>query len=288
MTNALKRILNIAGGALGLAGVIFVIFRLFNYASEINFFRFDGWHWFMIFVLIIVYGAANTLLARGWWKLLCFLRASAGWGWTWRIYGLSQIAKYVPGNIFHLAGRQAMGMAEGLPGWILAKSTLWELGLVSLAGVIFVFLSGKFLMPVLPFFVPLLAFAGAFFLVEVVIGRWLGSNVASAFAWQVAFLMISGLVFISVLVMIMPQAMDPILLPGLCGAYVIAWFAGFVTPGAPAGVGIRELALLFLLKGYVAESDLLLAVVIGRMVTVVGDLSYFCAASLMDFRNSFS
>lgn len=113
-------------------------------------------------------------------------------------------------------------------------------------------------------------------------------KMASAFAWQVAFLIISGLVFLGVLVMITPQTMDPILLLGLCGAYVIAWFAGFVTPGAPAGVGVRELALLFLLKGYVAEADLLLAVVIGRMVTVVGDLSYFCAASLMGFRKSLS
>lgn len=288
MTNALKSILNIAGGVLGLVGVVFVILRLFNYTSEINFSRFDGWYWFMIFVLIIVYGAANTLLARAWWKLLCFLQASARWDRSWRIYGISQISKYVPGNIFHLAGRQAMGMAEGLPGWILAKSTLWELGLVSLAGVIFVFLSGKFLMPVLPFYVPLLAFVGAFLLADVAIGHWFGSKVASAFAWQVAFLIISGLVFLGVLVMITPQTMDPILLPGLCGAYVIAWFAGFVTPGAPAGVGVRELALLFLLKGYVAEADLLLAVVIGRMVTVVGDLSYFCAASLMGFRKSLS
>jgi len=45
-------------------------------------------------------------------------------------------------------------------------------------------------------------------------------------------------------------------------------------PGAPAGVGVRELVLLFLLKNVVAEAELLLAVVLGRLVTVMGDLLF--------------
>jgi glycosyltransferase 2 family protein len=39
--------------------------------------------------------------------------------------------------------------------------------------------------------------------------------------------------------------------------------------------------LLLLLKGIVAEMDLLLAVLLGRLVTVVGDLLFFVAASLI-------
>jgi hypothetical protein len=31
------------------------------------------------------------------------------------------------------------------------------------------------------------------------------------------------------------------------GSYVIAWLAGFVTPGAPAGIGVREAVLVILL-----------------------------------------
>lgn len=279
----LKRILNFTGGALGLAGVVFVILRLFDYVAEIDLSRFTGWTWFMILVLILIYGAANMLLARAWWQLLRFLQANAGWGWAWRTYGVCMLAKYVPGNIFHLAGRQAMGMAAGFPGWMLAKASLWELGLITLAGAIFFFLSSHLLLSTMPFFVALLAFAGAFFLAEVMLGRWLGSSVAGAFAWQVAFLIVSGLVFLGILALTESQVLDPILLPGLCGAYVVAWLAGLVTPGAPAGVGVRELVLFFLLKGYVAETDLLLAVVVARMVTVAGDLGFFGVASLMGF-----
>ena len=38
---------------------------------------------------------------------------------------------------------------------------------------------------------------------------------------------------------------------------------------------MRELVLLFLLKDLVAEADLLLAVLLGRLITVSGDLLYF-------------
>jgi uncharacterized membrane protein YbhN (UPF0104 family) len=46
---------------------------------------------------------------------------------------------------------------------------------------------------------------------------------------------------------------------------VIAWLAGLVITGAPAGVGVRELVPLYLLEGYVMETNLLLAVVLGRL-----------------------
>ena len=65
----------------------------------------------------------------------------------------------------------------------------------------------------------------------------------------------------------------------LGGAYVLAWLVGLVTPGAPAGVGIRELVLLFVLKGVIPETDLLLAVVMGRVVTIFGDVLYFLNTS---------
>ncbi|MCY1448795.1 hypothetical protein D9M71_654970 [compost metagenome] len=54
-----------------------------------------------------------------------------------------------------------------------------------------------------------------------------------------------------------------------------------MTPGAPAGVGIRELALLLLLGNSVAEADLMLAILLGRIVTIVGDLFFFASVLLI-------
>ena len=46
-------------------------------------------------------------------------------------------------------------------------------------------------------------------------------------------------------------------------------------------MGVREFVLLFLLKGMISESDLLLAVVLGRFVTVLGDLLFFLLTFLI-------
>jgi hypothetical protein len=60
-----------------------------------------------------------------------------GTSWAKSFNRVSQLAKYVLGNIFHLASRQALSMAAGFEGWMPAKSTIWELGLLVLAGVLF-------------------------------------------------------------------------------------------------------------------------------------------------------
>jgi hypothetical protein len=60
----------------------------------------------------------------------------------------------------------------------------------------------------------------------------------------------------------------------------VAWLAGLLTPGAPAGVGVREIMLLFLLGTVVGRADLLLAAVLSRVITVTGDGGFFVWASL--------
>jgi hypothetical protein len=102
---------------------------------------------------------------------------------------------------------------------------------------------------------------------------------------EVLFLAFSGGMFAALLALIGGDSeihLQTWLLIG--GAYIIAWLAGFVTPGAPAGVGIREMVLLLLLKGYIVETDLLMAVLLGRLITVVGDFLFFVSSSLIPAR----
>lgn len=281
MRFSLRSWLHIAGGAFGLLGVVFVIMRLNIYIEQIDLTRFDTTAWSLIGLLAFAYGTANVLLAQAWWHLLVFFDVEVERKWAVKTYGLSQLAKYVPGNIFHLAGRQALGMAAGLPAGALAKSTLWELGLIATAGAIF----GLLATPLVWSELSIPASTGAFGLISalVIISlHWLLSPSASAaLIWQIFFLTISGSVFIGALFLVTPSIAAFSTFSVLCGSYVIAWLAGLVTPGAPAGVGVREMVLLFLLKGMVAEADLLLTIVLGRMVTVAGDFFYFLTATFI-------
>jgi hypothetical protein len=276
----LKHCLHIVGGLLGLAGVAFVIQRLDNYAEQIDLSVFDVTDWSILGALVFVYGAANILLARAWWNLLVFFEVKTEWRWAVKVYGLSQLAKYVPGNIFHLAGRQALGMAAGLPARALAKSAIWELGVISIAGGLFGFLALQLLWPEVAQWISPVLFLLMTVLLFAAVRYQLSPSVAAALIWQMSFLFISGAVFIGTLSVVMQADASMPTLTALCGAYVVAWLGGLVTPGAPAGVGVREMVLLFLLKGQITQADLLLTVVLGRMVTVLGDTLYFMSSNL--------
>jgi len=281
MSSSWKRILNITGGALGLLGIAFVAVRLRSYAEKIEFGQFSVSAWFLILLLCLIYGGGNLFLAKAWNQLLLYFNLSIEGRQSVRIYGLSQLAKYVPGNIFHLAGRQALGGAAGLPAKKLAKSTLWELGLMAVAGGLF----SPLVIPLLWGSVSSLLAAGGFFCILSIslwlLRKFLSARVSYALLWHCFFLAVSGVTFVVLVFLISKGSFSSLPVTALCGAYVISWLAGFVTPGAPAGVGVRELVLLFLLKGVVVEADLLLAVVLGRMVTVVGDVLFFLAVLLM-------
>ena len=146
----LKASLHLLGSALACLGVLFVGVRLYKYTGQVNLARFDAWDWGLTAGLACVYGAANVFLACAWQHLLAFFHVEVERKWAVKVYGLSQLAKYVPGNIFHLAGRQALGMAAGVPALALGKSTVWELALLAVTGLLFGVLALPLVWPSLP------------------------------------------------------------------------------------------------------------------------------------------
>lgn len=59
----------------------------------------------------------------------------------------------------------------------------------------------------------------------------------------------------------------------IIGAYSVSWIIGFLTPGAPGGIGVREAVISLLLKGSATSIDLIIiAVVITRIVSIMGDI----------------
>lgn len=278
---SIRHLLKIIGSLLGLIGVLFVGQRLYSYAGQIDLSYFDFTAYSIIGLLSIFYAALNILLARAWWQILLFFDVEVDWKWAVKTYGLSQLAKYVPGNIFHLAGRQTLGMSAGVGAIQLAKSTIWELGLMAVCGTLFGFLALPMVWPRWTILVSIALFVSISTVLFILLQILFSGSIFFAAALQMIFLAMSSVVFIGTLsIASQSSALIPAL-PALCGAYVIAWLAGLITPGAPAGVGVRELVLLFLLGSQISQADLLLAVVLGRIVTVLGDLLFFIASFIL-------
>ena len=62
------------------------------------------------------------------------------------------------------------------------------------------------------------------------------------------------------------------------GLFCLSWLVGFFVPVAPAGLGVREAALLMFMGGVVGENYLLLALMAHRMVNVLADVIAYCFA----------
>ncbi len=60
--------------------------------------------------------------------------------------------------------------------------------------------------------------------------------------------------------------------------FALAFLAGFVVPGAPGGIGIREYSFVLLFQNQLGEGIALQVILLFRLISILGDLSIFLAA----------
>jgi uncharacterized membrane protein YbhN (UPF0104 family) len=271
------------GLALSLVGIGFVVSQLVAYADNLGDFRPDFPEILLLATLTAVYGSSNLALAAAWRDLLEYCGSASTARWAIRVFGVTQLAKYIPGNFFHLASRQTIGMLDGHGAGALLKSAVWEFVAIVASAVVF----GVWLTPLLLHDVSY-TYAGVLFVVVLLTisasaYRYFSPLVMRAMHWYIGFLLVSGLLFYATLQLLTPDTSLLHALPGICGAYIIAWLAGAITPGAPAGIGIREVVMFALLQSIVGQSELLIAIVLSRAITAGGDtLYYFYALTLSE------
>lgn len=278
-SSKLKILFNCVGCVLTLASIGFVVHRLNEYWTSIPDGIFSFSLWLIVFALSVVYFCANFLLSLAWSNLLIGLNIQIDFKKANRIYSVTQLAKYVPGNIFQFAGRQVIMMKEGYPGYLIAKSGMLELVLLVLAGV----LCGTLVLPlfsiwiVFPYNILLLILS--VFFVFYVNGKLKLIYYNRTLMCYFIFLIISSGIFVSV-IQVTAGLHNPSLsfITYVMGGYIIAWLIGLVTPGSPAGIGIREVVLLFFLKSYYPESAIVLAIIISRIITVFGDFLFYLSS----------
>lgn len=275
-----KKSFHYVGTALALLGIVFVARRICVQGIGVDTTRLDMRAYSWVAAAAVLYAASNLMLGMGWLHLLFGLRATTTRAWALRTHAMSQLAKYVPGNVAHLASRQALGMSNGVAGWTLARSSAWELGLLCVSGATLSALAMPMhLEGVSPLTGLALGMLGAG-IVGVALQLGAGTHFALAFLWQLAFLGLSGSIFAGLFGLTAPAAAEMVPWLGVLGAFVGAWLIGLITPGAPAGLGVRELAFLALVPLGNDQGNALLALVLMRLVTMSGDFLIFIVASM--------
>jgi SAM-dependent methyltransferase len=241
----------------------------------------------------VVYAVLSGLLAFAWWWLLGVYnqrpRAAAGLA----VWARTQIAKYVPGNVFHYVGRHALGRGVGASHAALAAAALLELVSLLIAAVIVQAagsIAGGAESRRFVSFPAALVLAAAAVLGWPLLDRGLrrvpllrrrmqdlpslsaGRSVSllgPSLLLHIAFLLGTGGILFGLVWAGWPGQVRP---GEVVSLYALAWTVSTITPGAPGGAGIREGLLTVFLAGSLGSANAAAAAVALRLVTVMGDV----------------
>lgn len=257
-------------------------------------------------VATLLYCAIIPLSTVAWAMLMRDTGSEPRFGELLSIFLLTQLAKYVPGNIGQPVGRVALAAARGYPKGALAHTISIETVLATLAGLLVglalllsdrewstatQFLSGERIAAMLAILLGLLV-AIVWLMPKIVEKVWPGENgvVRSLRSVRPMTLTACFLIYVANYLVIgwglqlVAHAVSGAALGDFAfyvGAFSLAWLAGFITPGAPAGLGVREAVLTAILGTMYSASVTITIVVLLRLTTIVGDGLMSACGALM-------
>ena len=254
---------------------------------------------------ILLYSLVVPLGALAWKQLLADMGHRVRFPALNAILLATQAGKYLPGNIGQHIGRIGLSLSHGIPAGILIASMAYEVVLLLLADVLTAVVSGALSKPGLQFLlhdrgmglaiVVAVAIAGLAAipllgkvlpaLVERIVSR---NGVAVERLQPLRLKTMAIVIAIDAGAMLCVGASISVLALGLfknvpvdfallTAAFTIAWAVGFVTPGAPAGIGVREALLLLMLSPSLGAADASLLILALRIATTLGDMLCFAA-----------
>ncbi len=298
-----RRWLHRLGAALSLLALAWIVWRFardLNHAPQLRLLLDAALAW-RVLAASLLYALGLGLLVLAWHRLLVAL---AGHTLPPRIvgssYATSQFGKYLPGNVAHYVLRHASLRTLGLPhSLLLAAGMLEALALVLAAALWTTLLLGADAWRLLAGTAA--AHGGGLQRAAVVAAllvlaamawgllRWRRHGVWRERVRHWRLRLPSARALLSVLLLhllffammaaclwLLASALpDTPAWPRLAGATTASWLGGYLVPGAPAGLGIREVLLVGLLHGAWPGGQSLLLAVAFRVATFLGDLWLF-------------
>lgn len=247
-----------------------------------------GWQWIAAASVLVLVSFA--LLIEGWRRVLGAWDSRLPFRHAARIWFLSNLGKYVPGNIWSLTAMGVMARERGISGIAAAGSSV-IMQMVSLAtGAAIVMVTGAKLLgePILVGAAVLLLIMGLLAAPRLLppLAIWVGNltgreiapptvpatsiwtaAVASSLSW-----LLYGLAFQLFVHGMLGSA------PGEISSYIAvysaAYILGFISPIAPAGLGVREFTLAAFMTqlGLANEADAALIAIAARLWLTIVEL----------------
>ena len=220
---------------------------------------------------------------------------------VFKVYAKANVGKYLPGNVMHYAGRNLLGSQLGWKHSDIIISSFLEIMLVFISACIIsvVFSYSRFIEImqsaweqirgsglIIPALALLAVLAGT--AVWLLIkndalrkklefirrpGFWL--LFAKTFLIYSLSFLIPGIILVLIYQTVLDVEVTLSSIITIISASVLSWLAGFITPGAPGGLGVKESILLLMLGSIYGRGNTLLAALIHRLISILGDVGAF-------------
>lgn len=258
-----------------------------NFEARITHIQF-GWQSIASATLLVL--VTYGLLIEGWRRVLVAWDSHLPFSDAARIWFLSNLGKYVPGNIWSLTAMGVMARRKGLSALAAAGSSV-IMQTVSLAtGTAIVMVTGAKLLGQ-----PLLVGAAVAGLVVLLLlaprflpplASWVGGLIGRAIVppsipatsiWTAAVASSLSWLFYGLAFRLFVQGLlgsAPGEVSSYIAAYTAAYILGFISPIAPAGLGVRELTLAAFMTqlGLASEADAALVAIAARLWLTIVEL----------------
>jgi hypothetical protein len=274
----------------------------------------DHWHevtsiqiteqgWLLLAIALLV-----TILAHVWtglvwsWLLQLFDQPQVKVGWSIRVYLKTNIAKYLPGNVWHFYGRVWAAKAAGIPLTVAILSVVLEPLLMATAALLIALVSNQ------PSNLTLQIFSLGLILTLVhprilnLAVHYLGkakaklANSASVdtasvqirhyplvpLLGELGFVGLRGAGFVIAFAALNPLHLEQI--PPVFSAFSFSWLLGLIVPGAPGGLGVFEATMLALLNPSFPVALVLGVVALYRLISILAESLGAGIAWLYDFQ----
>ncbi len=248
---------------------------------------------------ILALALGITLLAHVWsgwvwhWILAMFNQPFGG-GWSTRVYLKTNIAKYLPGNVWHFYGRVKALQDRGTPtgtavlgvvmepllmavaalilgclgDWQLSASP-WRLGQVAVLGGAMISVHPYIFNPVLQALSRAKAKAQRLPLSDEKSPQ-LKTYPLRPLLGEVGFVALRSLGFVCTVAALQPLTLE--ITQSLIGAFSLAWLLGLVVPGAPGGIGVFEATAISLLSGQLPTAIILSSIAFYRLLSTLAEI----------------
>ncbi|GAC1463472.1 MAG: hypothetical protein NVS2B14_05260 [Chamaesiphon sp.] len=281
-----------------LGGTLFFLAKaLKDRAQEVAAIHIDGEGWKNLAIALIITLMAHIWASLVWCWILRSLKQPIGYKWAIRVYLKTNLAKYLPGNVWHYYGRIAAVTDAGGSLGVASLSVLLEPLLMAAAALIIALTSSElntqsWSFSILSIFTvcfvihprilnPLVQFLSRFKGKAPDTNNFVFKNYPFLpLLAELGFVGLRGTGFLFTLMALTP--INPHQIPQLLSEFSMAWLLGLVVPGAPGGIGVFEATAMVLLGKHFSAGLLLGAVALFRLVSILAEAGAAGLATLSD------